>query len=73
MIGKPWQRRGLATEAARALIEHGFGRLGLRRIIALIAPEHAESIAVAERAGLLFERTLFFDGVTSSLHAIERP
>ena len=73
MIGKPWQRRGLATEAARALVTHGFDRLGLRRIIALIAPEHLESIAVAERAGLAFERTLFFDGVTSSLYAIERP
>lgn len=72
MIGKPWQRRGFATEATRALIAHGFGLLGLRRIIALIAPEHAESIAVAERSGLAFERTLFFDGVTSSLYAIER-
>jgi ribosomal-protein-alanine N-acetyltransferase len=73
MIGKPWQRRGFATEAARALIAFGFDRIGLDRIIALIAPEHAESIAVAERAGLAFERTLFFDGVTSSLYAIERP
>jgi ribosomal-protein-alanine N-acetyltransferase len=73
MIGKPWQRRGLATEAACALVRHGFESLGLERIIALIDPAHAESIAVARRAGLSHERDLFFDGVNSAIYAVTRP
>ena len=72
MIGKPWQRQGLATEAARALVRHGFGTLDLSRIIALVDPAHAESIAVARRAGLVHERTIFFDGVTSAVYAVTR-
>ena len=72
MIGKPWQGRGLATEAARALVLHGFERLGLSRIIALVDPAHAESIAVARRAGLVHERTIFFDGVTSDVYVVTR-
>jgi len=73
MIGKPWQRRGLATEAARALVRHGFETLGLTRIIALVDPAHAESIGVARRAGLLHERDVFFDGVNSAVYAVARP
>ena len=72
MIGKPWQRRGLATEAACALVRHGFESLGLRRIIALIDPAHNESIAVARRAGLCYERDVFFDGVNSAIYAVTR-
>ena len=73
MIGKPWQRRGFATEAACALVRHGFETLGLRRIIALVDPAHTESIAVARRAGLSYERDVFFDGVNSAVYAVTRP
>jgi ribosomal-protein-alanine N-acetyltransferase len=72
MIGKPWQGRGLATEAARALVTHGFETLGLSRIIALVDPAHAESIAVAQRAGLRHERDIFFDGVNSAVYVVTR-
>jgi len=73
MIARPWQGRGLATEAACALVRHGFESLGLRRIIALIDPAHAESIAVARRAGLHYERDVFFDSVNSAIYALARP
>ncbi|MFN0059735.1 MAG: GNAT family N-acetyltransferase [Planctomycetota bacterium] len=32
---------GFATEAGRAILEYAFGRLGLRRVIALVMPENA--------------------------------
>lgn len=51
VVGTPWQGRGIATEATRALI----GWLGQRRVdlvIAHIHPEHRESAAVATAAGL---------------------
>jgi RimJ/RimL family protein N-acetyltransferase len=44
--------RGFAAEAARAVLNHGLGRLALPRIIADIRPENAASIRVAERIGM---------------------
>jgi RimJ/RimL family protein N-acetyltransferase len=45
---------GYATEAAHALLDHGFKRLGLPEIIAFTAVSNARSRAVMER--LAFER-----------------
>lgn len=53
----PWtiepdlQGRGLATEAARAAVEHARG-LGLGELIALTLPSNLASQRVAEKAGL---------------------
>ncbi len=47
--------RGLATEAARAMIEHG-RRLGHQRIIALIHPDNEPSAKVARRLQMRHER-----------------
>lgn len=44
--------RGYATEAATALVLHGFGTLGLERIVADIHPENIRSFRVAERIGM---------------------
>jgi RimJ/RimL family protein N-acetyltransferase len=44
--------RGLATEAARASVAYGFADLGLPRIVSLIRPENARSVAVARRLGM---------------------
>jgi RimJ/RimL family protein N-acetyltransferase len=49
-------RRGLATEAGRALLAHGFGVLGLERIVAITHPRNQRSRAVMERLGMTFER-----------------
>ncbi|MEV0637065.1 GNAT family N-acetyltransferase [Streptomyces sp. NPDC050619] len=51
VVGTPWQGRGFASEAARALV----GRLGqgsVRTVLAHIHPEHLASAAVAAAAGL---------------------
>lgn len=54
--------QGLATEAALALRDHAFNALGLKRIISLIQPGNAASIAVAERVGMELERHATFKG-----------
>ena len=54
VIGVPWQGRGLATEAARAMVA-ALGADGVDRLTAHVHPEHAASAAVAARLGL--ERT----------------
>jgi RimJ/RimL family protein N-acetyltransferase len=48
--------KGFATEAALALRDYAFRRLGLRRIVALIDPENYASARVAEKIGMQFER-----------------
>lgn len=44
--------RGLATEAARAMLAAGASRFGMRRIIATTAPENAASHRVLLKAGM---------------------
>ena len=43
---------GYASEAAAAIMRHGFEMAGLNRIIAEIDPEHVRSQRVAEKLGL---------------------
>lgn len=40
---------GLVTEAARELLAHGFGALGLRQVAADVRPENAASLAMLRR------------------------
>ncbi|MFG3511739.1 MULTISPECIES: GNAT family N-acetyltransferase [Streptomyces] len=51
VVGTPWQGRGLATEAARTLVD-GLRAQGVRTVVAHIHPEHHASAAVAAAAGL---------------------
>ena len=50
-VGVPWQRRGLAQEAALALV-HWLREAGVTKLIAYIHPEHKASQSVARAAGL---------------------
>jgi RimJ/RimL family protein N-acetyltransferase len=52
VVGVPWQGRGYATEAARALVAW-LERIGVKTITAHVHPDHAASARVAELAGLL--------------------
>ncbi|WP_216827086.1 MULTISPECIES: GNAT family N-acetyltransferase [Streptomyces] len=51
VVGTPWQRRGIATEAARALVAW-LHRHGVHTVVAHIHPDHTASAAVAAAAGL---------------------
>lgn len=44
--------RGLATEAARAMLAFGFGELGLHRVWAGCDPDNAGSVRVLEKIGM---------------------
>jgi RimJ/RimL family protein N-acetyltransferase len=56
--------RGLATEAAAAVLDYGYQVLGLKRIVGITATANHASIAVLQKIGLRFERmiTLGDDG-----------
>jgi ribosomal-protein-alanine N-acetyltransferase len=72
LIAKPWQRQGLGTEAARALVRYGFETLRLMRLIALIDPQHAASIKTAEKSGLRYWKMVEMEGVRSAIYALKQ-
>jgi len=52
---------GYATEAARAALDDGFGRLGLAEIVAFTVPANARSRHVMERLGMGRDPAADFD------------
>ncbi|WP_282798282.1 GNAT family N-acetyltransferase [Streptomyces sp. CC224B] len=52
VVGSPWQGRGLATEAARALVAGLLGHPEVTAVVAHVHPDHTASAAVARAAGL---------------------
>jgi ribosomal-protein-alanine N-acetyltransferase len=64
--------RGLATEAARALKEHGFRDHGYSRMISLVAPDNHASRRVAEKNGMHYDRDVKFKGHDLRLYLVER-
>ncbi len=50
--------RGYATEAARATLHYGLTVLGLKRIVAITAPDNEGSMSVLRKIGLRYEKTL---------------
>jgi len=55
MIDKAFWGQGLATEAGKALVRYGFTTLNLARLICLVTPGNAASVAVARRIGMELE------------------
>jgi RimJ/RimL family protein N-acetyltransferase len=50
--------RGLGTESAAASRDHGFGSLGLPRLISMIQPGNHPSVRVAEKIGMVCEKEI---------------
>jgi RimJ/RimL family protein N-acetyltransferase len=64
--------RGLISEAARAVRDHGFADLKLPRVISLIHPENIPSRRVAEKNGMTIENQITFRGFPTLVYAITR-
>ena len=57
-IGVPYWGRGYATEAARAIVEHGFEKLGLHRMYAMHFMRNPASGRVLQKIGMRHEGSL---------------
>lgn len=57
-IGVPYWNRGFATEAAGAVLDHGFGELGLHRVVARHFTGNPASGRVLRKLGMVHEGTL---------------
>lgn len=77
-IAKEFWGQGYATEALGAILEHGFGALGLDRIWGAAMPENPASVRVMEKHGLedagmmTVKRPNFGDAVEMAVRDIRR-
>ncbi len=55
VIGLPWQRRGLATEVCRGILDYA-RELGFQRINALVHPDNQKSRGLLEKLGFVCEK-----------------
>ena len=62
MIVPAMRKQGLAAEAARAVLDHAFGTLGLPSVISLIRPANEASRKVAGKLGAMPAETVAFLG-----------
>jgi ribosomal-protein-alanine N-acetyltransferase len=50
--------RGIATEAAKALLHYGFQSFGVEKIVAIVKPENIASQRVIEKLGLSYKKRI---------------
>jgi ribosomal-protein-alanine N-acetyltransferase len=72
MIARPYWGQGYATEAARAIRDYAFERLGFDRLISLVQPGNVASQRVALKNGMHHERDVKVGEVPAMLFAVER-
>lgn len=56
LLDKAFWKQGLATEAAQGILQYGFEKLHLLRLICMIDSENIASQRVAQRIGMTFEK-----------------
>lgn len=64
---------GYATEAARAVLDHGFAQTGVQTVIADIYSANGASLHVAEKLGMQNDGETCIDGHPGRMMRIERP
>jgi RimJ/RimL family protein N-acetyltransferase len=64
--------RGLATEAAGALVAHGLGALGLPRLVAVTYPDNHASQRVLDKLGFERRGLVEYKGVRATYHVLIR-
>jgi ribosomal-protein-alanine N-acetyltransferase len=71
LIDRECWGRGLATEAALAIRDHGFAELGKDRLVSIIHRDNLASRRVAEKVGLRPERMIQFMRHRCWLYSVE--
>lgn len=64
--------RGLATEAARAVLKYAFASLGVSRVMATVQTSNVASMHIAEKLGMIRERSFRRDGRELVTFAVSR-
>lgn len=64
--------KGYATEISKAVLEHGFSVLNMKRIVAMVYPQNSPSIHVIEKMGMNYEKEVEFWGIRLLLYSKEK-
>ena len=64
-----YQGRGFATEAVQFALRHAFDQIGLARVVAETQSLNARSVALLDRVGMVFQRTVIRFGTEQSIYA----
>ncbi|HEY3811646.1 MAG TPA: GNAT family N-acetyltransferase [Caulobacteraceae bacterium] len=72
LLSKAAWGRGLATEAATAALDYGFGTRRWPRIVALARPENLRSLRVLEKLGMNYVEQIAIHGLPVDLFEIQR-
>lgn len=74
-LARAYWGRGYATDAVLAARDYAFDALGMPRLIALIDPDNAASLRVAEKAGMKYEDDVMLAGYThpDRVYTVTRP
>jgi RimJ/RimL family protein N-acetyltransferase len=67
----PFWGKGYAFEAASAVLAYGQNEIGLRRIVAITAPDNQSSIRLLEKIGLTFEGLIRLGGEGPEINLFE--
>lgn len=62
VIGKAWQRQGIATEVCRMILVYGREELGFERVRVLMHPENEASKRLCRKLGFQYEDNLEVEG-----------
>lgn len=64
--------QGLATEAARVVLDDGFSRIGLTRVVAIAQRENRASTRIMEKLGMRYEGDVEHHGIRVVLYSLEK-
>lgn len=71
-IAEEYWGQGLGTEAAQAILNYGFEKLNLSRLICIIDPDNIASQAVAKKIGMSYEKEAHDELGTFSIYSISK-
>lgn len=70
---KKYWNQGFATESAKACIERGFRKFGLKRMVGRAMKENVASIKVLGKTGLTYLKSFDFEGEEGVIYTIDAP
>lgn len=71
-IAREHWSQGYATEAAQAIRDYAFGKLGKKRLVSLIHPDNKASQRVAENCGMTLEKRSLLKGRAVFVYSIQK-
>ena len=72
LFDEPFWGMGYATEISKAVLNYGFEKCGLNRIVAMAYPQNSPSIKVIEKLGMKFEKEFEYWGIKFLLFCITK-